>query len=313
MKLNTLNTIKYIAATTLSILFINIGSISFASAAISNANLFDLTNATRSQNNISSLSLNDKLTTAALNKANDMFANGYFAHTSPSGKTPWSFIKDAGYDYAYAGENLAIGYSDTNELQTAWMNSPTHKENIVNPNYREIGIASVDGTYEGAKTTIVVVEFGSTTFTVPAVASANQNAGFSIDSTKTSFSPTKIFANEQVTFTTNITGDVTKAYFQVGDQTIELDKDYKSTTKINKTGEVPVNLIVIDKSGEKHTQTIGTLTVLPTTITKNDTSAINQISNHYPLAISIIVLIALAFGYVLLRKKKVQIPVFRMN
>ncbi|HUX35833.1 MAG TPA: CAP domain-containing protein, partial [Candidatus Paceibacterota bacterium] len=112
----------------------------------------------------------DKLATsptleeAAKMKAEDMAKNGYFAHTSPAGKTPWYWLDQAGYNFSYAGENLAVNFVGSEDVQNAWMASPSHKENILNPNFSEIGIATATGTYQG-KEAIFVVEF----FGTPAV------------------------------------------------------------------------------------------------------------------------------------------------
>ena len=133
----------------------------YAKADYSAGTLVSMTNSARGRNGLGSLSVNSRLTSAAYAKAQDMLANQYFAHTSPSGRTPWDFIKGAGYNYSYAGENLAIGYSDASELYSAWMVSATHRENILNSNFREIGIAVISGTYEGVETIIVAQEFGA--------------------------------------------------------------------------------------------------------------------------------------------------------
>ncbi len=86
-----------------------------------------LTNKDRATNNLATLSLNDTLTAAAKLKATDMAAKGYFAHTSPEGLTPWHWFGEAGYKFIYAGENLAINYSESDAVETAWLNSPTHR------------------------------------------------------------------------------------------------------------------------------------------------------------------------------------------
>src|SRR6185436_20656588 len=64
--------------------------------------------------------------------------------------------------YIYAGENLAEGFDDNTTVMDAWMNSPTHKENILKPEFREIGIGGARGTYQGEQNnTIVVIHFGT--------------------------------------------------------------------------------------------------------------------------------------------------------
>jgi hypothetical protein len=115
--------------------------------------------------------LNSQLTQAAAMKASSMFAEQYWAHTSPSGKDPWSFIHKTGYEYLYAGENLARDFGDSKSVVEAWMNSKTHRENILNGRYRDIGLAVANGKYGNYETTLVVQMFGtkpSSTATVEA-------------------------------------------------------------------------------------------------------------------------------------------------
>jgi len=131
------------------------------SAAVINAVLVDLTNQNRQQNNLASLTVNPTLVAAAQAKANDEAIKGYFAHVSPQGIDSWYWFKQAGYNFTYAGENLAVDFSDSADVVTAWMNSPTHRANILDGHYTEIGIATAQGMYEGHPTIFVVQEFGS--------------------------------------------------------------------------------------------------------------------------------------------------------
>jgi len=126
--------------------------------------LAQVTNEKRTQNKVSELSINEQLKSAAQLKAQDMIENNYFAHISPEGKQPWYWMDQAGYQYKYAGENLAIDFYDTKEVAEAWMNSPTHRRNILNNNYTEIGIAVDVGRYNGRKVAFVVQMFGSPRF-----------------------------------------------------------------------------------------------------------------------------------------------------
>ncbi len=123
--------------------------------------LVDLTNQTRQNSGLAPLNINPLLERAALLKAQDMLKNNYFAHTSPSGATPWYWFSEAGYKYQSAGENLAAGFIDTNELMQAWRNSPSHLANILNPKYKEIGMAVIRGNFQGGNTALVVQLFGS--------------------------------------------------------------------------------------------------------------------------------------------------------
>ncbi len=131
------------------------------SANITNEELLTLLNDKRKENNLSSLSLNPELSAAALNKANDMIAKNYWAHSSPEGKSPWDFIKEAGYTYIYAGENLARGYNTSSDVTNAWMVSPSHKENMMSSNYSDVGFAAVVGNLDGQETVLVVEIFGN--------------------------------------------------------------------------------------------------------------------------------------------------------
>lgn len=128
--------------------------------AVISRTLVELTNTSRSERQVPTLTPNTTLEYAAQLKANDMAQFGYFAHNSPQGKNPWYWFTRAGYDYVYAGENLAVNFSDSNEVGQAWMNSPAHRDNILNGKYTEIGIATAQGVYEGRPTTFVVQMFG---------------------------------------------------------------------------------------------------------------------------------------------------------
>ncbi|MCA9308379.1 CAP domain-containing protein, partial [candidate division WWE3 bacterium] len=122
--------------------------------------LLDQTNQVRSQHNLSTLVLNEKLSIAAQKKAEHMFANDYWAHVGPDGKEPWDFILAQDYDYVFAGENLAKNFNDSDDVVDAWFNSPSHRENLLGKNYDEVGFAVVNGTLNGYETTLVVQMFG---------------------------------------------------------------------------------------------------------------------------------------------------------
>lgn len=124
--------------------------------------VFDGINQQRIENGLQALKLNDKLSEAARRKASDMFASNYWAHINPvNGREPWYFFDAVSYDYRYAGENLARDFSTTVPMVKAWMNSPTHKDNIVSTRYQETGIAVVNGVLNGVETTLVVQLFGT--------------------------------------------------------------------------------------------------------------------------------------------------------
>jgi len=101
------------------------------------------------------------LDTAAQKKAEDMSKNTYFAHYSPEGISPWYWFDEVGYSFVYAGENLAIHFADSNEVVDAWMESPTHRANILDGNYTEIGVGTAKGMYGGVPTVFVVQLFAT--------------------------------------------------------------------------------------------------------------------------------------------------------
>lgn len=104
---------------------------------------------------------NAKLNAAAKAKAEDMFLKQYFEHISPSGVDPGTLVKNFGYDYIVAGENLILGnFASEQEVVQNWMNSPGHRANILNNRVIEIGVAIIKGTYEGYTVWMGVQEFG---------------------------------------------------------------------------------------------------------------------------------------------------------
>lgn len=126
-----------------------------------------LTNAKRAENGLGALTFNSQLAQAAAGKAQDMHVTNYWSHNSPTGKTPWSFISGAGYKYVYAGENLARDFDDANSTVNAWMASPSHRSNILDKNFKEIGVAVTSGTLTGKEGILVVQMFGTPVSQVP--------------------------------------------------------------------------------------------------------------------------------------------------
>lgn len=122
--------------------------------------LYQLTNEQRQKNGLATLQYNAKLADAAQKKAQDMFAKNYWAHYSPDGNTPWQFILASGYQYEFAGENLAKNFLFSQGVIDGWMNSQTHRDNILKPEYSDVGFAIVNGVLNGEETTLVVQEFG---------------------------------------------------------------------------------------------------------------------------------------------------------
>jgi uncharacterized protein YkwD len=119
------------------------------------------TNKARQAQELPNLVRSDVLDQAAALKAAHMAEERYFAHNSPDGVTPWHWFNEVGYRYAYAGENLAVHFTDSEDVVDAWLQSPTHRANIVQGNYQEIGIGTARGRFEGFDTVFVVQLFGT--------------------------------------------------------------------------------------------------------------------------------------------------------
>jgi len=134
-----------------------------SASSITSSKLIELTNADRERFGLTDLKGNANLTSAAYAKANDILEKQYWDHYGPNGETPWQFIRGAGYDYVYAGENLAKGFKTAEGIHQAWMASTTHRENILSGDYQDIGIAVVSGTLIGEDIILVVQMFGNLT------------------------------------------------------------------------------------------------------------------------------------------------------
>ncbi len=119
------------------------------------------TNLQRQQNGLGFLAEENILDAMALSKANDMCEKQYFAHTSPSGIGAGNLADSFGYDYLSIGENLALGpFADDAAVVLAWMGSPGHRANILNPKFTEIGVGAVKCVFEGRSTWLAVQHFG---------------------------------------------------------------------------------------------------------------------------------------------------------
>ncbi|MEX0650285.1 MAG: CAP domain-containing protein [Candidatus Andersenbacteria bacterium] len=129
-------------------------------SSITTARVIQFTNAERTKAGLPPLTANAQLSAAAKEKGEHMLAEDYFAHISPSGVTPWYWIQKHGYVYQVAGENLAIDFTEAEDVVAAWMASPSHKDNILHSAYTETGVAVVSGEFQGGTSIIVVHMFG---------------------------------------------------------------------------------------------------------------------------------------------------------
>jgi uncharacterized protein YkwD len=129
-------------------------------ATVLPATLVDFANDTREIYSLGDLKYDSKLELAAELKAEDMVSKSYFAHNSPEGISPWYWFSQAGYEFIFAGENLAINFSDSRDVHNAWLASASHRANILNANFTSVGIATAEGMYQGVPATFVVQMFG---------------------------------------------------------------------------------------------------------------------------------------------------------
>jgi len=142
--------------------------------SITKENVIDLTNRSRLENGSSTLIEHPALTEAATNKAEDMIERQYWAHYY-QGEKPWDWMEKAGYKYIQAGENLAIDFTDANIMNQAWLDSQSHRRNMLNSKYQHIGVGIASGWYKDHNTIIVVQMFGRT---------SNGDNSKSVDSSK---------------------------------------------------------------------------------------------------------------------------------
>lgn len=159
-KNNQIGKISFLVAI-LSIFVFSSAAVYAEEAKLNTDAIIRLVNEARVSAGIGKVVENRILDEAARQKAADMIKNGYFAHTSPDGKTPWYWFDKNNYNYIYAGENLAINFKNVQDQQRAWMESPLHKKNILNSKYEQIGVASIQGMIDGHVSNVTVQLFGT--------------------------------------------------------------------------------------------------------------------------------------------------------
>lgn len=123
--------------------------------------IVSLTNQIRLSNGLNTLTENSNLTMSANQKVQDMLIHQYFAHIGPdqAGLTKW--LNDNQYQYNSAGENLAMGFMSAEDIVNAWIKSPTHYANLIDPGYKEIGVAMTSGYFKNIDTTLAAQHFGA--------------------------------------------------------------------------------------------------------------------------------------------------------
>jgi len=126
------------------------------SAAVRASSVFALSNKERSDEGVDELSLNPLLMRAAQLKAEDMATEAYYAHVSPDGETPMHWLDQVGYKYQYVGENLTANILEEEAVVSAWMGSPGHRRNLLDPKFEHMGVGVAEGTYKGKPALFVV-------------------------------------------------------------------------------------------------------------------------------------------------------------
>jgi hypothetical protein len=158
------------------------------STSMSIGGLLADTNNSRAANGVASLSLNAKLDAAAQACADDMAARDYWSHYTPEGNPPWIWVSAQGYAYQKLGQNLATGFSDEQATIDGWMNSPPHRENLLDPSFTEVGFGYANNpnytAAGGGPMTIVVAFYGQ-----PQVLAANTPAATAPTSTPSQSTP----------------------------------------------------------------------------------------------------------------------------
>jgi len=128
--------------------------------------IINLTNQERAKNNLAPLAPNAQLLKAAQAKADKIFAEQYFSHNSLDGIKFSAWVREENYRYLIVGENLALGFDNPEAVIKAWMESPDHRANILNPRFKDIGLVVMENNFNGKKTKVIVQYFGATANTV---------------------------------------------------------------------------------------------------------------------------------------------------
>lgn len=155
------NTIPNTSYSSKDIIITSDSSINADASSLTISGVLITTNKERVAKQFPALKLNTALNKSASIKLQDMFTNQYFKHVSPKGLSVSDLVRQAEYGYIVVGENLALGnFGGDIPVVTAWMNSPGHRANILDPRYQDVGIAVGKGMYNGRVQWIAVQHFG---------------------------------------------------------------------------------------------------------------------------------------------------------
>jgi hypothetical protein len=184
----------------LSFLFLGIFLLpnSVFASSITPEKIIELTNQERANVGMEKLTANQILAKAAYDKADAIFNAQTFEHTI-NGQKFSAWVREAGYQYNATGENLAIDFNTSEGVMKAWLASASHKENLLNPQYKEIGVAVKEGKFENENSIVVVQIFGDPVAT-PIVKGVTEN----------NIAPSVVEAGSTIEnkFSNNLAGDV---------------------------------------------------------------------------------------------------------
>ena len=117
-----------------------------------NNQLLFLINSERRKVGAPALRINSNLTQAALGQSQDMATHNFFSHTGSNGSQLSVRVSATGYNWSTVAENIAAGQSTPSQVFQSWLNSPSHKQNMLNPTYRDVGFGYASNTLSTYKT-----------------------------------------------------------------------------------------------------------------------------------------------------------------
>lgn len=289
-----------------------------------------LTNKTRQALNLDKLIEIELLNQSAFEKAQNMLLNQYFAHTDENGRGLEYWIQKTGYKYIMAGENLAMGFTTSQKTVNAWIASPTHYANIKDKNFQEIGVAMVNGPYNGVDTSLAVQYFARPKKeNQPVVKNIVSIVKISEISKKAEIEIIEIPEKQAnvLSVKVELPENTEKATVQIKEKEIELEKTsekiweakeiiYETEEKEIKNPIIPAIIIVKDGTGITKTAEVPWQNIKPREITKIDQyqvykknssglmMVISNISSWYFIILLSLAFIALALNTFIEIKKQ---------
>lgn len=231
--------------------------------------IIELTNDLRKAVSLPALLESGRLTQAALEKARDMALNSYFAHISPAGLGLKDWLKKTDYEYSLAGENLAVGFSRPEEVVAAWKNSPTHYDNIIDRDFKEIGVAVANGKFNQIDTAFIAQYFSAPAASArqaeaPAKVKGSKRLALNQQAADLTIKSRPLDGEKVIQIKTTLPKNTVSAEVIVNSKKIILDKTPEKPTGwggvalINQTEEknilnplIPASLTVINEAGDR--------------------------------------------------------------